>query len=406
MKKWIALLLILCLGASVLACGKEQPQEERFSAPLLTDTSISTTQPEDTGIPGTVVGVSLPNSDDSFWVESARAMKEQLEAQGYTMTALFAGDDVETQQRHMREMLLNKVDCVVVAAIDSLALLEQEQALWDAGIPIIAYDRLLMNTEAVSGFVTYDYQAMGAELARHVVQSKQLDVAGAAGRAYTVELFMGPPEDNSALLFYTGVMEVLQPYLDSGALECPSGRLAFEDTCIATHTVETAQEVCADRLKREYAERKLDICLAASDTIASGCSAALSEAGKTGDKWPLITGQGGSLNSVKAVADKRQMVTVYKDPKAFGIACADMAVQLMTGGSVQTEGVLSDNLMAQIPTVHLPWQLITKENYRELLVETKIYSKAEFPTEETIPENASAEAAQPEVTTQPTETTT
>lgn len=402
MKKWIALLLILCMGASLLACGKEQAQEEVFSAPLLTDTEENTTPSEEEST-GPVVGVSLPNSDDSFWMESARAMKEQLEAQGYTMTALFACDDLDTQQRHMREMLINEVDCVVVAAMDSLYILEQLEDLKDAGIPVVAYDRLLMNTDAVDGFVTYDYQTMGAQVAQSAIDQMQLETAG---RAYTVELFMGPAEDHSALLFYNGVMEVLQPYLESGALECPSGRLAFEDTCVVMNTMEDAQEACAERLRREYPERKLDLCLAASDTIASGCRAALAEAGKTGDQWPVITGQGGDLGSVKAVANQRQTVTVYKDPKAMGIAAADMAVQLLTGDAVQGDG--TDNYMVQVPTVRLPWELITMENYRQLLVDTEIYEAKEFPeeTEPVVVPAETTETIQPAETTQPTETTT
>ena len=404
MKKWIALLLILCMGASLLACGKEQEQEEVFSAPLLTATE-ETTQPEESEQTGPVVGVSLPNSDDSFWKESAQAMKEHLEAQGYTMTALFACDDIDTQHRHIREMLINEVDCVVVAAIDSLSLLTPLDDLQNAGIPVVAYDRLLMNTDAVDGFVTYDYQTMGAQVAQSVIDQKQLDKAE---RAYTIELFMGAPEDHSALLFYNGVMEVLQPYLDSGALECPSGRLAFEDTCVVMNTMEDAQDACAERLRREYPERKLDICLAASDTIASGCRAALAEAGKTGDQWPMITGQGGDLGSVKALVNERQVVTVYKDPKAMGIAAADMAIQLLTGNVAQGDGTSSDNYMVQVPTVQMPWELITMENYRQLLVDTGIYEEKEFPapTDPVAVPEETTETTQPAETTQPTETTT
>ena len=120
----------------------------------------------------------------------------------------------------------------------------------------------------------------------------------------------------------------------------------------------------------------------------------------------MITGQGGDLGSVKAVANQRQTVTVYKDPKAMGIAAADMAVQLLTGNVVQGDG--TDNYMVQVPTVRLPWELITMENYRQLLVDTEIYEAKEFPeeTEPVVVPAETTETIQPAETTQPTETTT
>lgn len=395
MKKWIVLLLVLCLSAGVMGCGKKaQP------AQTLPETEpVETTQPAEPERPGTVVGVSLPSSTDKFWVETARAIRQQLEKQGYEMAAFFAEDEVETQQRHLREMLINEVACMVIVPVDSLALLEQEEDAREAGIPVIGLDRQLMHTDGVDVLVTYDYRQMGADVARQIIAEKQLDAADPERRPYTVELFMGTPENHSALLFYTGVMEVLQPYLDSGALECPSGRLDFEDVYVQPATMDQSHLFCADRLEREYTERKLDICFAADDTIAAGCRAALAAAGQTGDKWPLITGQGGDLGSVKTLANGRQTVTVYKDPAALGIACADVAVQLMNGQTVQTDGVTSDNQVRSVPTVMLPYQVITMGNYRQLLVDTGIYDEKEFPVEEpTVP----TETTQPVETTQPT----
>lgn len=381
MKKWIAMLLALCLAMSLAACGAREQSGD--TAPSDTEDTAADTTPADPGLPGTVIGISVPNDTDSFWLGSARFLKNILKEQGYSVTVLFAEDDIATQQRHMREMLLNEVDCIIVAAIDSIALLEQEAAAKEKGIPVIAYDRLLMNTDAVVGYVSYDYETMGAELAQHVVQQKQLDIPDAAGRPYTIELFMGSPEDHNAMLLHRGALSVLQPYIDSGALECSSGRLAFEDTCVQTGTLEAAQQACADRLEREYTEKKLDICFAASDIIASGCRAALKAAGQTGDKWPLITGQGGDLDSVKAVAKDQQLVTVYKDPEAMAQACADMVLQLLTGEAVQTDTVCSNQAL-DVPAVLMPYLLIHKDNYIKELVETKIYTDSELtlPTEE------------------------
>ena len=94
--------------------------------------------------------------------------------------------------------------------------------------PVIAYDRLLMDTDAVSYYATFDNKAVGTLMAQYVEENMNLATAEAEGRTYTVELFMGSPDDNNAYFVYDGIMEVIQPYLDNGVLVCKSGQIDFE----------------------------------------------------------------------------------------------------------------------------------------------------------------------------------
>nr|WP_294442746.1 substrate-binding domain-containing protein [uncultured Blautia sp.] len=144
------------------------------------------------------------------------------------------------------------VDCLVIAAIDSGVLVNAESQAKEAGIPIIAYNRLLMDTDAVSYYATFDNKGVGTVIGNYIKENKDLDAAREAGESYTIEFFMGSPDDNNALFLYNGIMEVLQEYLDDGTLVCKSGRTSFEDTCILRWSQETAQANCENILTANY----------------------------------------------------------------------------------------------------------------------------------------------------------
>ena len=80
------------------------------------------------------------------------------------------------------------------------------------------------------------------KIAEYIVKAKNLETAKQENRSYSIEFFMGSPDDNNALFLYNGIMEVLQPYLDNGVLVCKTGRTSFQDTCILRWSQETAQQ--------------------------------------------------------------------------------------------------------------------------------------------------------------------
>ena len=193
---------------------------------------------------GGKVGVAMPTQSSERWINDGANMKKQLEALGYEVDLQYAEDDVQMQVSQIENMIASGVECLVIASIDSSALVNVEEQAKNAGIPIIAYDRLLMDTDAVSYYATFDNKGVGTAIGQYIKDTKQLDKAKAEGKSYTIEFFMGSPDDNNALFLYNGLMEVLKPYLDDGTLVCESGRTSFEDTCILRWSQETAQQNC------------------------------------------------------------------------------------------------------------------------------------------------------------------
>ena len=96
------------------------------------------------------VGVSMPTQDLQRWVQDGDNMKKELEANGYEVMLTYSANNVATQVADLENMITNGVKVLVVASIDGGALGDVLAKAKDAGILVIAYDRLLMGTDALS----------------------------------------------------------------------------------------------------------------------------------------------------------------------------------------------------------------------------------------------------------------
>ncbi len=305
MKKLIAWLL--CVGLLLLACGCSQQK-----SPATTDSWVETDPP------GPQIGLCLPNQTDERWLAAAQALTENLETLGFEVILEDAENDVLYQAEQVSALLGKPIQALIVCPVDSIGLTE---VLQHVPVPVIAYDRPLMNTDAVSSFVGYDYTAAGIAVAKEIISARQLESAKAENRSYTLELFMDTPENHNALLFYQGVIQQLQSYLDSGVLTVPSGRVLFEDCCLPEATQENAAARLSRYLTDHYPEQWPDILLCGQDSIALGCNDALTAAGCPAEQWPVITGLDGSKDGLDKVAAGQQFLTTNYNAQTLASAC-------------------------------------------------------------------------------------
>ena len=184
-----------------------------------------------------IVGVAMPTQSSERWIKDGRNMKAKLEELGYEVFLQYAEDDVQVQLAQIETMIAKGVDCLVVAAVDSSALINALKTAQEVGIPVISYDRLLMNTDSVNYYASFDNEGVGRKIGEYIEEKAELKDAA---EPQTIEFFMGSPDDNNAVLLYKGVMSVLEKYLDDGTLICKSGRTSFDDTCILRWSQETA----------------------------------------------------------------------------------------------------------------------------------------------------------------------
>ena len=389
-----AILATAMVASMVVGCGggsstttapaeeaAEEPAEEAAEEP-----AEEAAEAEDAEAPAPVaadseggkIGVAMPTQSSERWIKDGQNMKEQLEALGYEVDLQYAEDDVQMQVSQIENMIASGAQCLVIASIDSSALVNVEAQAKEKNIPIIAYDRLLMDTDAVSYYASFDNKEVGVAIADYIVKAKDLEAAKEAGESYTIEFFMGSPDDNNAVLLHEGVMEVLQPYLDAGTLVCKTGRTSFKDTCILRWSQETAQQWCENYLTGYYADEDLDIACTAFDGFAYGVKAALQGAGYTAENWPLVTGQDAELMACKNILDGTQTATIFKDTGLLAGKCVTMVEAVMKGTEPEINDTETyDNGKIVVPSYLCTPVAVDKDTLKEVVVDGANYYKAE-----------------------------
>lgn len=368
MKRFIALLLALLLCITAAGCVAENTDAETSGAS--TADTVAADQK--------TVGISLPE-DASHWSEEGQNLRVGLEEMDCRVILEYAQNDPLLQAQQVETMVNQKADCLVVAAVDAFMLTDALQKAKDANIPVIAYDRQVMGSEAITCYVGFDHMSAGVQMGSYVVAKKNLEAAAAEGRSYTMELFMGAPEDHNALMLYQGVMSVLQPYFDSSVLVSKTGRTAFEDVCTTGWSAEEAMVDCQQYITEHYTEALPDILCAASDSLAQGCVDALDALEVVpGETWPLITGQGADLATAKRILSGHQAMSAYMDRQALVQNCLKAAKSAITLTPLQNGNASFYNGVKSFPGYLTCLVAVDAENCREVLVDSGVYTPEEL----------------------------
>ena len=169
------------------------------------------------------VGVSMPTKDLQRWNQDGANMKKTLEKQGYVVDLQYANNDIATQVSQVENMISTGSKVLVIASIDGSALKSVLAQAKAKKIPVIAYDRLIMNSDAVTYYATFDNYKVGTIQGNFLVDQLKLKTRTAADPAY-IELFTGSPDDNNINFFFGGAMDILTPYIKKGVLVVKSGQ--------------------------------------------------------------------------------------------------------------------------------------------------------------------------------------
>ena len=318
------------------------------------------------------VGVSMPTKDLQRWNQDGENMQKQLEAAGYTVDLQYASNDVQTQLSQVENMISEGADVLVIAAIEGSSLGEALTMAKDEGIPVIAYDRLLMESDAVSYYATFDNYMVGTVQGTYIKNT--LDLDNAAG-PFNLEITAGDPGDNNAGYFYQGAVDVLKPYIDSGKLVVKSGQIAFDDVATPTWATETAQNRDENILSSFYADgSNVDVWLCSNDSTALGVENALA-ANYTGT-YPIITGQDCDIANTKNMIAGKQSMSVFKDTRTLAAQVVKMVGQILKGETVDVNDTETyNNNVIVVPSYLCEPVFADVNNYKELLIDSGYYTE-------------------------------
>ena len=326
---WIALAL-LCLGALFTAgCGSDNGQKHIA-----------------------MVFSHEPNR----WTQGAQMRKEALEQEGIHAD-LYAFDTDESQTECLQKAVDSKPDCIVLAGGESKNF---TKALADAksrNIPIIDYDSLTADTDAINYFVTFDNYGVGEAMGKYIV--KKMNLQAGAG-PYNIEFFSGSDTDSNAKLMYQGAYDQLKPYLDNGQLRVPSGQSDYNSTATKNWDSKNAQARAEQLISQYYQGQNLDIIVAACDSIAYGV---IDGMGAYQGSWPLISGQDADSKALEYIQQGKMGFSLKKDSVVLNQKCIRMIKAVVDGSQPDVNDVKTyNNGVITVPAYLCIPRIIDKEN--------------------------------------------
>ncbi|MCR5617060.1 MAG: sugar-binding protein [Clostridiales bacterium] len=375
-KKLFCLVLAAAVGMSLFAgCVDSEAAPEPTTTPApAADGGNGGGESQDTlaVAAGKKVGVSMPTKDLQRWNQDGANMEEQLKAAGYEVDLQFASNDVATQVSQIETMINNGCDVLVIAAIEGDSLGTVLDLAKEKNIPVIAYDRLLMNSDAVSYYATFDNYMVGTKQGEYI--RDRLDLDNAAG-PFNLEITAGDPGDNNALFFYDGAMDVLRPYIESGKLVVKSGQIEFEKVATDKWDSANAQNRMDNIISAYYSDgTNIDACLCSNDSTALGVATSLGSNYK--GTYPIITGQDCDIVNVKNMLEGKQSMSIFKDTRTLAGKVVEMVNAILSGSEPPINDTETyNNGVITVPSYLCEPVFADADNYKEILIDSGYYTE-------------------------------
>jgi putative multiple sugar transport system substrate-binding protein len=323
------------------------------------------------------VGIAMATQDDPRWSYDGQRLEEGLSRVGFTVDLQFAQDDILVQVEQIENMIAAGVDLLIVTPIyeNSQSLEIVFAQAYEAGIPVILYGRMLMNSDNISYYVDFDNFLAGQMQGQFIADKLSLENRTVASN---IEIFAGPVRDIDSRLFFDGAMDVLRPFLDTGVLVVPSRQIDFISASTADWSTENAMLRMEDIIQESFeGDSTLHAVLSSSDTISLGVVNAL-EAYYQND-WPIITGYGSELENIRNMIGGLQQMSIFRDSNQLVAQMIDIIDGIITGNHVPADNTTTfDNGAMVVPAHLVPPTLVTYENFREVLIDSGYYTEEEL----------------------------
>ncbi len=352
----ISAIVVLTLAACTSGGASPAASEPAASVPAASEPAASASASAAAG--ECTVGVSWNNFQQPRWAaHDEPGIKDTVEAGGGTYISADANLSTEQQLTDVTTMLSQGANVLIILAQDTTVIGPAVQAAKDAGVPVIAYDRLIEDPEVL--YITFDNVGVGRLEAEAIL---------AAVPTGNYVLIKGDPGDPNASTFLpSGWDEAgLKAKVDAGEITILNGPAAGAGTwpddygtytdAWATETAQANMEAIIDKAVADGTP--INAVLAENDSTALGVAAALT--GKNYDPYPPVSGQDGDPANLNNVAKGLQYVDVWKNANELGKAAGAAALALCAGGDMATL-TLQDGLIdpAVAPTAGLTAQPFT-----------------------------------------------
>ncbi|WP_375542677.1 multiple monosaccharide ABC transporter substrate-binding protein [Aestuariispira ectoiniformans] len=343
---------------------------------LATTLAASAVTMTGTALADGLIGIAMPTKSSSRWIADGNNMVEQFKAAGYSTDLQYAEDDIPNQLAQIENMITKGADVLVIAAIDGTTLSNALANAKAAGIEVIAYDRLIRDSENVDYYATFNNFQVGVLQATNLVNGMKKRFGDV--KPWNVELFGGSPDDNNAYFFYNGAMSVLQPLIDSGDIVIRSGQMGMDKVGTLRWDGSVAQARMDNLLSANYTESRINGVLSPYDGLSIGIISSLRGVGYgSGDMpMPIVSGQDAEIPSVKAILRGDQYSTIFKDTRELAKVTVGMVNSILGGGKPEINDTTTyDNGVKVVPSYLLKPVPVTKDNWDKVLLDSGYYKR-------------------------------
>jgi D-xylose transport system substrate-binding protein len=268
-----------------------------------------------------------------------------------------ANQDANLQLSQAEAALTNGAQVLVLDPVDSAAAASIADKAKAQNVPVIAYDRLILNSDGVNYYISFDNVEVGKLQAQTLID----DLNKMSIQKPTIVMINGSPTDNNAGLFKQGAHSVFDPLVQAGKLTIAK---EYDTPDWSPDQAQTEMQQALTALSN-----KVDGVYAANDGTASGAIAAMKAAGLS--PLPPVTGQDAELTGIQRILSGEQYMTVYKAIKPEAEAAAQLAYDLLTNTQIpadMTNGKTVNNGKIDVPSVLLTPVAVTKDNIKDTVV--------------------------------------
>lgn len=303
---------------------------------------------------GVLVGFSMATLKEDRWLRDRDIFFAKAKQENISVIVSNANNDAELQYKQVEEMLAQGIDVLVIAPHDSDHAARCVELAKRAGIPVVAYDRLVRNAN-VDVYISFDNVKVGQ------IQSQALVQAVPEG-GYLI--LNGSPDDNNSVMFNQGYMTYLRGPVEAGRIEI------IAETWVEDWRRETAFDFVSDQLRRNG--DKIKAIIAANDSLAWAAIDALSEARLT-DQVKVV-GHDADLAACQRIVVGTQMLTVYKPIKNLVEETVRICLALAEGKPIEYEHTINDGSY-DLPYVMIDVIAVTKDNIDQTVIKDGFHLK-------------------------------
>ncbi len=380
------MLSLILIGLTLVAIGCQPTPTPTAEVPEEAEPETAVIE-EVEEVPSDLIGIVLPTKEESRWLGDEAKFREIIEEKGYNAEILFSQNSSAIEKTNVETLITKGAKVIILCPYDATAAAAAVSDAEEAGIPVISYDRLIMDSADVDYYVTFDSIAVGAAQAQYLV-----DQAGDT-KGNNLYIYSGALTDNNSFLFFEGAWKVLQPKISDGTFIIRNSEKAVELSGkleLTREEMASIMETIDTEWKQSVSKALAEAHLAANDASAKGvvyvlgpadddCTRALSDAFHADSEVEkvYIAGADGVEASVQYIIDGKQSMTVYKDPKALVEATMKIVDALLKGEEPQFDKTYNNNVK-DVPAVVADVVTVTADNIVEVFFESGVYDGSKF----------------------------